>query len=353
MDSRSQFIVLEIQGNYGEGGGSIVRLAVALSAITNTPIKITNIRKGREKPGLKEQHLQAIRSVAELCNGKLKGDKLASTEIEFIPGEIKAKKLNVKIGTAGSVGLLLQCLMPVVFFNSTKTEINIQGGGTFGTHSPNSLYLKHILIPTIEKMGFKTDLEIKREGFFPKGGALVRAVIHPIKEIKPLMLNERGKLIQINGEVIVEKTLEKANVASRISLSAKQVLTKTFTVPIEIATKYVPGLSTGAGILVYADYENCRIAWDALGERGKSSETVGREAAIGLLKQTSSDATVDEYLADQLLIYLAFCKEKSIIKFPVLTKHAETNIWLIKHFLKADFNIKNNTLEVQNPVWNG
>lgn len=345
--------MLEIKGDHLEGGGSIVRLAVALSAITNTPIKITNIRRGREKPGLKEQHLQATRAVAELCNAGLKGDKLGSTEIEFSPKEIKAKKINIKIGTAGSVGLLLQCLLPVAFFNSTKTEINIQGGGTFGTHSPNSLYLKQIVLPTIEKMGFKADLEIKREGFFPKGGAIVKAVVNPIKEIKPLILEERSSLKEIRGDVLCEKTLEKANVASRISSSAKQILGKTFTVPIKIKTSYVESICPGAGILLYADYENCRVAWDALGERGKSSEAVGREAAIGLLKQTSSDATVDEYLADQLLIYLALCKEKSIIKFPVLTKHAETNIWLIKHFLKADFNIKNNTLEVKNPVWKG
>ena len=153
--------MLNIEGSFGEGGGSIVRLAVALSAITNKPIKITNIRKGRDQPGLKEQHLQAIRAVSELCDGKLKGDKIGSTEIEFTPGEIKAKKLNVNIGTAGSVGLLLQCLLPVAFFSKNKVEIKIKGGGTFGTHSPNSLYLKNILLPTIEKMGFKADLEVE------------------------------------------------------------------------------------------------------------------------------------------------------------------------------------------------
>ncbi len=345
--------MLNIDGSYGEGGGSIVRLAVALSAITQKPIKIINIRKNRDSPGLKEQHLQAIRAVKELCDGELKGDKLGSTEIEFIPKEIKAKKLNVKIGTAGSVGLLLQCLLPVAFFSKNKVEINIQGGGTFGTHSPNSLYLKNILLPAIKKLGFNAEIEIKREGFFPKGGAVVNAFINPVKEIKPLILEDRDKLIEIKGEVIVEKTLEKANVASRISSAAKQILSKTFTVPIRINTNYVKAICPGAGILVYAYYQNCRIAWDSLGERGKSSEAVGKEAALGLLKQTALDCTVDEYLADQLLIYLALCKEKSIIKFPVLSNHAKTNIWLIKHFLKADFNIKNNTLEVKNPEWKG
>ena len=298
--------MLNIEGSFGEGGGSIVRLAVALSAITNKPIKITNIRKGRDQPGLKEQHLQAIRAVSELCDGKLKGDKIGSTEIEFTPGEIKAKKLNVNIGTAGSVGLLLQCLLPVAFFSKNKVEIKIKGGGTFGTHSPNSLYLKNILLPTIEKMGFKADLEVEREGFFPKGGAIVKAAVNPIKEIKPLILEERSKLKEIKGEVISEKSLEKNSVASRIASSAKQILGKTFTLPIKINTNYVEAICPGVGILVYADYGNCRIAWDALGERGKSSEAVGKEAATGLLKQTALDCTVDEYLADQLLIFFVF-----------------------------------------------
>lgn len=343
--------MLNIDGSYGEGGGSIVRLAVSLSAITNTPIKITNIRKNRDSPGLKEQHLQAIRAVKELCNAELKGDKLGSTEIEFTPKEIKANKINVKIGTAGSVGLLLQCLLPVAFYNSKKTEINIEGGGTFGTHSPNSIYLKEILLPTIEKMGFKADLEIKREGFFPKGGSTVNVSVTPIKKVKPLILEERSQLKEIQGLVISEKSLDKFSVASRIASSAKLILNKTFTVPIQIKTKSVEAICPGVGILVYADYQNCRIAWDALGQKGISSETVGKEAASGLLKQTSSDCTVDEYLTDQLLIYISLCKEESIIKFPILSNHAKTNIWLIKQFLETSFDIKNNVLKVKNPSW--
>ena len=211
--------MLNIAGSYGEGGGSIIRLAVSLSAITNTPIKITNIRKNRDSPGLKEQHLQAIRAVKELCNAELKGDKLGSTEIEFIPKEIKANKVNVKIGTAGSVGLLLQCLLPVAFYNSKKTEINIEGGGTFGTHSPNSIYLKEILLPTIEKMGFKADFEVKREGFFPKGGSIIKVSVTPVKKIKPLILEERSQLKEIQGLVISEKSLDKFSVANPITKS--------------------------------------------------------------------------------------------------------------------------------------
>ena len=341
--------MIEIDGSYGEGGGSVVRLAVALSALTQKPVKVTNIRKHRDHPGLKEQHLQAVRAVKELCKGELKGDKIGSTEIEFFPKEIKAKKLNIKISTAGSVGLLLQCLMPVAFFSKNKVEINIQGGGTFGTHSPNSFYLKNILLPTIKKMGFNAEIEIKREGFYPNGGAIVKAVINPVTEIKPLILEERGNLKEIKGDVVVEKHLEKVSVASRISSAAKQILDKSFTIPIKIDTHYVDAICPGAGALIYADYENCRIAWDALGERGKSSEVVGKEAALGLLNQTAANCTVDEYLTDQLLIYLALCKDKSIIKFPVLSRHAETNIWIIKQFLKADFSAKNHVLTVQNP----
>ena len=184
--------MLEIPGNYLEGGGSIVRLSIALSAITKKGIRIKNIRAGRDKPGLKTQHLRAIQSVAELCNGNLINDKLNSTEIEFIPGEIEKHSLNVNIETAGSVSLLLQCLMLPCFFAKRNVEINITGGGTCGTNAPTLLYTKYVLLPLIKKFGFNAELEVKKEGFYPKGGSFVNFKNRPVKDILPIIIKEKG-----------------------------------------------------------------------------------------------------------------------------------------------------------------
>ncbi len=331
--------MLEIPGDYGEGGGSIVRLATALSAITQTPIKITNIRQFRSSQGLKTQHLRAVESVSNLCNGELKNAFLGSTEIEFYPKKIEKTKLKVNIETAGSVGLLLQCLMLPCFYNKKETEIEITGGGTVSLHAPNLLYTENVLLPLIKKLGFQVELEIKKHGFFPKGGADVICKIKPCKS-KPLHILERGKLLQIKGISLATEDLRNKNVAERQTNAAKKIM-KDYN--LEIKNIYVKSLSTGSALLLWAEFENTIIAWDSIGERGKPSEKVGEEASLGLLEQLNSEASLDDYMQDQILIFLALAKGGSF-KFNKLTKHAETNIWLIEKFLKVKFEIKNNII---------
>ena len=331
--------MLEIPGNYGEGGGSIVRLAAALSAITQTPIKITNIRQFRSSAGLKTQHLRAVESVSNLCNGKLKNAFLGSTEIEFNPGKIEKEKLKVNIETAGSVGLLLQCLMLPCFYNKKETEIEITGGGTVGLHAPNLLYTENVLLPLIKKMGFDASLEIKKHGFFPKGGADVICKVKLCKP-KPMHILERGKLLQVKGISLATEDLKSKNVAERQANAAKKIL-KDY--DIKIKNIYAKSLSAGSALLLWAEFENTIIAWDSIGERGKPSEKVGEEASKGLLQQLNSEATLDDYMQDQILIFMALAKSGSF-KFNNLTKHAETNIWLIEKFLKVKFRINNHTI---------
>lgn len=338
--------MLTIDGSYGEGGGSILRLATALSAITKKPIEVIDIRKNRPVSGLKEQHLQAIKAVADMCNGNLKNAFIGSERIEFCPEEISKSKLNVRIGTAGSIGLLLQSLMLPCFFAKKSVGVEIRGGGTLGLWSPNLLYTKNVFLPLIKKMGFNMDIDIKRHGFFPKGGADVTARIKPAKGIKPILLEERGNLNIIHGISIASMDLENADVSERTSRAARQIL-KDYN--IEIQNLYTDTLSTGSGLILFAEYDNCIIGWDSLGERGKKAEVVGQEAALGLLKQMNSNGTVDEYASDQILVFMAFCSDKSIIRIPKLTGHAKTNIWLIEKFLQAKFSIRNNLIEC-NPL---
>ena len=331
-----------IRGDFGEGGGSIVRLSVALAATLKKPVKITKIRLGRKNPGLREQHLKGVRAVAELCNGTLNGDKLGSTEVEFYPGDSIKKKVKVKVETAGSIGLVLQSLMIPCFFAKHDVEIDIQGGGTIGLHAPNLLYTINVLLPILAKMGLNAKIEIKKFGFYPKGGGNVKAVIKA-SNIKNLDLSERGKLKEINGVSVASDFLKKANVAERTTNEAKKLLVN-LNCPIKIKNGYVDSLCPGSGLILYAVFDNCIIGGDAIGERGKRAELVGNEAANNLIKEINSKATVDEYLSDQLIPYMALAKGKSVIKVRELTKHTETNMWLVKQFIDVDFEIKDNEI---------
>lgn len=338
---------VKIDGDFMEGGGSIVRLSVAFSAITKKPIIVDNIRAKRENPGLKTQHLEAIKSVKRLCSGELKGDMLNSTKIEFIPNEITKRQIKIQIDTCGSIGLVLQCLFLPAFFSKKRTVVEIKGGGTMGLNAPNLLYTKNVFLPLLNKMGFNAEINIQKHGFYPKGGADVIVTIEPVKEIIPLNLIERGKLKCIKGVSIASSELKKSSVAERQTAAAKRILGKKYLEPVTMEEFYFDTNSIGSGILLIAEFENTIIAWDALGERGKSSDIVGMEAAHGLIKQLMSDATIDDYAIDQLIPYMALCSKESKIKFNELTLHSKTNLELLKKFIDFEYLIDGNELRIK------
>ena len=120
---------MHIDGSYGEGGGQILRSAVALSVLTKEPIEITNIRANRPNPGIKPQHYTAIKIIRQLCNAETDGLNIGSSRLIFSPGEIKSGEYRFDIGTAGSIVLVFQaCLLSLV---ETKDVITIRlTGGT-------------------------------------------------------------------------------------------------------------------------------------------------------------------------------------------------------------------------------
>ncbi len=103
--------MVDIDGGYLEGGGQIIRTAIALSAITKRAVHIFNIRKGRDKPGLRPQHYEGIAAAVKICNAKVEGLALNSTAITFTPGTITGGKAIIDTKTAGSVTLILQTLI--------------------------------------------------------------------------------------------------------------------------------------------------------------------------------------------------------------------------------------------------
>ncbi len=321
--------MIPIDGSQGEGGGQIIRTAIGLSAVTGKPVKIFNIRKGRQNPGLQAQHLAGIRAVAEICSGELKGASLKSTEVEFIPGKIKSGSYKFDVGTAGAVTLVLQSLMIPAIHAEKEICFEIKGG-THVAWSPTTGYFRHVFSEFLEKMGIKTESETLRYGYFPRGGGEIKIKIHPGK-LKPLNILERGKLVETEAWSNANQNLVSSKVAERQLQVAEKII------PLKGKTKYVDSFSIGSSITIASKFENCILGSSALGERNKSAEKVGEEAALLLKKQIDSVATLDEWMSDQILPFLALARSKSEFIAPELTKHAETNMWVIKKFLDVDF----------------
>lgn len=328
--------LIEIAGDYGSGGGAILRVAIGLSATTGKPIHVYKLRAKRKNPGLRVQHLEGVKAVAELCNAELKGAELGSTEIEFYPGKIRAKELDVKIGTAGSIGLLFQSLKLPASQADGKVDIRVNGGADFGKWSPPLLYIKNVLLPVLERMGYRADINISRHGFYPVGDAKAEIRIYPCRRFKSIKMEKQGEIEVLKGISIASKHLKKPRVADRQAESAREVL-KGKGFEAEIKPKYVDAACPGSGIVLWARTSSgIVLGSDSLGERGKPSEKVGEEAAQSLVEAIESGATVDKHLSDQLLPFIALAGNSSYIT-PNLTEHTKTNIWVIEKFLDKRF----------------
>lgn len=334
--------MIEIDGSFGEGGGSVVRIAIALSAVTNKPCKIYNIRAKRAKGGLQAQHLEAVKALAKLSDAEVKGAHLGSTALEFHPRKIRSGNISISIPTAGSTGLVLQGLMIAAIHADGNVKITISGGATNGKWAMPLNYATNVLLPLLEKMGYKAIINIERYGYYPKGGSRVSVVIEPCN-LFPLMLTERGAVIKIEGVSHAAQELSKAQVVERQQKTARDIIFKELKIAADVRAQYNDTICPGSAIELWALCEKSVLGSDGLGELGKRSEDVGKEAAQHLVEQIRSGAAVDEYAEDQLIPYMALAAG-SEIKVPKLTGHTKTNIWLVEQFLPVKFEVKDNII---------
>lgn len=355
--------MIKIDGSFLEGGGQITRTALALSTITQKPFEVTDIRKGRSTPGLKNQHLHCVKALESLCSAKTEGNSLSSVSLKYSPNEIKSKNLKVDIGTAGSITLLLQSILIPSIFADKPLKITITGGTDTKFAQPFD-YFNEVFLPQIRRFA---DIEVKliRRGYYPQGNGRIELKIKQkfrlndfnnfndfhayLKETTPkINLIEQHHLIQIKGISHASLDLQKATVAERQAKAAGFILKNKYGCPVNIETSYSETLSTGSGITLWAvfskqkdeiDFNNpIRMGADSLGERGKRAETVGQEAASNLIKEIESKAPVDHYLSDQILPFMALTSS-SKIKTSKITNHCKTNIYVIEQFLGKTFEV--------------
>ncbi len=320
--------MLEIDGSYGEGGGQLVRTAVALSAVTRKEIRITNIRKNRPNSGLKQQHLKALETAARICGAQVSGLFPGSTELSFAPVEIKGGKYDIDIGTAGSITLLLQCIMPALPFAKEEVELAVRGG-TDVAWSPTIHYLQNVTFRALERLGYSGSLVLKEHGYYPKGGGKVSAFFKPCRLQGFHFLKEEEEIQGISHASNLP-----AHVPLRQAEAASTRLMETG-YPSQIETQSFEAFSTGSGITLWTGF----IGGSALGERGLPAEKVGKAAADEVIPELRAGTSVDVHLADQLIPYMALARNSSYT-VRELSLHAATNIWVTEQFLDVKFRIE-------------
>ncbi len=320
--------MIRIDGSQGEGGGQVLRTSVALSAVTGRPIRVFDIRAKRKNQGLMAQHIGAIEAVARLCGAEVKGIAIGSKEIEFTPSEISGGRFNIDIGTAGSITLVLQALMLPAMFAKKTTVFQIRGG-TDVNWSPPIDYLSNVTMPLLGRFGYTGAVELLKRGYYPAGGGKVTAKITPCR-MNEIVLKERGRVISVKGVSHAHASLGKGLVAERQMKAARTLLYNKTHKEIGIVRQYVRAQSYGSGLTLWAETENSRLGAGALGEKGKSAEIVGQEAAGRLIKEVDSGAALDVHMADQIVPYLALFGGG--VSVSEVTEHTRTNVEVCRKF---------------------
>ena len=328
--------MIEIDGSFGEGGGQVLRSSLTLSVLTNQEFRIINIRARRKKPGLRPQHLKAVEAAAKICGAEVEGLEMNSQVITFFPGEISPGKYRFDIGTAGSTSLVLQTiLLPLSKANGSST-VTISGG-THVPWSPCFHYLDLNYLPFLWRMGLNVHLRLEQAGFFPRGGGQIRATVDAATEITPLAMMERGRVLEIRGISAVANLAR--NIATRQRRQVIGRLGRRFPLN-DIRILDISAPSPGTFILLLAEFEKSQVCYFALGQKGKSAESVADEAIRKFEAFFATDAVIDQYMADQLLLPLAAASGNSEFRTSEVTQHLITNAQVIQAFLPVEIDIQ-------------
>ena len=351
--------MIHIEGSHSEGGGQILRTALALSVLTGKPFRADRIRHHRPRPGLKNQHLTCIRALEQIAKVHVEGARLGSAVIEFFPAAVMPGTYSIDIGTAGSITLLLQALLLPCMFADGPIQLNVTGGTDTKWSIPIDFFSRLILPFFRECAGI--ELKKIQRGFYPKGQGVVELAILPkfhipghkdfadfiarLKtELPVLQLTQKSAPIKIQGVSAASVKLKNAKVAERQGHGAVGGLHHLC--PVEIGNEYCRTASPGTVISLWTvdQNRNIYIGADALGERGKLAEAVGEEAAGKLMRVLNSDAVVDHHLADNLIPLLALLGGRIITS--KITGHIHANIYVCEKFLNVHFEIDEKRNEI-------
>jgi RNA 3'-phosphate cyclase len=329
--------LIEMDGSYGEGGGQILRTALALSAILKKPFTLHHIRSKRKNPGLQAQHLKAVEALERITEAHTEDVKFESQKITFIPQKILPGDYQFEVRTAGSITLLLQAIFPPLCLAQETSKLTL-AGGTHVPWSPPFHYFSEVLLPTLKWIGVSAEAAIEKWGFYPRGGGKIRLKINPVHELTPISLVQRGSLKKIQGLSAISNLPK--HVAERQKDQALKRIQEELKMDAEINVFYdVPSNGPGSFLFLFTEYEKTLAGFSSLGTRGKPAERVADEAVDALKNYIQSDGCIDPYLADQLVPFLALAKGNSSFTATRITEHLLTNLWVIQHFLDVKISI--------------
>lgn len=323
--------LVPLDGAQGEGGGQILRSALTVSAVTGQGFQMTRIRAGRMRPGLRPQHLAAVRAAAMGWGAEVHGAFDGSPDLRFQPGAVTPGEFEFEIGTAGAATLVLQTVAPALALAGEASRVSVSGG-THVPRSPSHAFLARHWAPVVERLGLRVQVELERAGFYPRGqGRLCAGVASWPRPAPALDLTRRGALLEVRGFSASARL--RGEVARRQADAARDRLWEDRRIESQWEVVEMSAASPGSCLQVEAVFENGRAAFPVLGERGLRAEVVGERAARRLLRFLEDEAaSVDPWLADQLAVPLAVGRGGGRLTTSEVTRHLQTVADVLRRF---------------------
>jgi RNA 3'-terminal phosphate cyclase (ATP) len=323
-----------IDGSQGEGGGQILRTALALSLVTGTPFRLEKIRAGRPKPGLLRQHLTAVTAAIEIGSATADGAALGSQELAFRPGPVRPGVYRFAVGTAGSAGLVLQTVLPPLLTATGPSTLVVEGG-THNPHAPPFDFLALAFLPLLARMGAGVRAVLDRPGFYPAGGGQLTVEVTPTPALVPLTLLERGASRRRRARAVV------ANLPAGIAHRELRVVRDKLGFRPEELEAVTLGARDGARgpgnvVLIELEGEHGTEVFTGFGEVNVPAEAVADHAVQEARQYLAAQVPVGPHLADQLLVPLALAGGGAFRTVP-LTRHSTTNMAVIRQLAGAEF----------------
>ncbi len=325
--------MVELDGSTHSGSGTLVRVGVALAALTGRALRVVNARANRPKPGLAAQHVAAVRACAALCGASTQGVDVGARSFEFVPGpRIAGGDFAFEIGSAGSTTLLALALLPVACFAETPLRARLTGG-VFQDFAPSPHTLANGLLPLLARMGAHAEIAVLRPGYLPSGDGVIELRVRPAREtLRALVLDTPGSVDEVRGLALASHLAERRVAERMASTCAAALAERGLRARIETANDTAASHS-GASLAIWAESSSgCRFGSDRAGAPRRSSEAIGRFVAGTFVEDLTSGATTDRHLADQLVTFAALAQGDSVFSAPRISEHVESNLWLAELF---------------------
>jgi RNA 3'-phosphate cyclase len=327
---------LDVDGSYGEGGGQILRTALAFLVITGKPVRVSKIRAGREVPGLRRQHVSSLKVLRAIFDSRLEGVEEGSSEVSFVPGPPRADSTTLDMKTAASITLVLQAVVPAVALTRSKLTLDLMGG-TDVPWSPTFDYLEAVVRRAYLEMGIKFSVRALRRGYYPRGGGRAVVSVGPCEALRPLRLTGPAQVRAV--ELASRCAMLPRHVAERQLNSAAVLLEEE---GFRIGGKLIseePADSPGSSVLVSSCSDTFLLGSDELGARGRPSEEVGSAAAKRFAAYVRAGACVDDNLADMLIPLLSLASGPSALRVARISKHLDTGFYIARLFSSSEFSV--------------